>query len=120
MLCYVMLTFKLVELTSKVQEQLVFQKNQAACDKSSVQGLRLCWLLLFKKIRLPSYWQYLITKNKFRATKHRANLRIKPEQDIAVPIQSIRVCAAEEARLGLGETHKHRRKLHELDCERIG
>ena len=57
-----MLTFKLVELTSKVQEQLVFQKNHPSCDKSSMQGLRLCWLLIFKKIRLPSRTQCLITK----------------------------------------------------------
>ena len=47
-----MFTFKLVELTSKVQEQLVFQKNQAACDKSSEQGLSV----YFKKIRVLSYW----------------------------------------------------------------
>ena len=39
-LCYVMLTFKLVELRSKVQEQLVFQKTNihtmASCDAKNV------------------------------------------------------------------------------------
>ena len=44
-----MLTFKLVELTSKVQEQIVFQKNQAASEKSSEKGLTLCWQLVYQK-----------------------------------------------------------------------
>ena len=80
MLCYVMLTFKLVEITSKVQEQLVFQKNQAACDKSSEQGLRLC-------LQLPFCWQYLVTKKKAPATK--AKYKVCRRQ--SKPVHSARV-----------------------------
>jgi len=47
-----MLTFKLVELTSKVQKQPVFQKKRAACDKGSRQGLKIVLAISISKFRL--------------------------------------------------------------------
>ena len=61
--CYVMLTFKLVELTSKVQEQLVFQKNRAACDKSSGQGLKISLAISISKFRFLFCLQNWLAKN---------------------------------------------------------
>ena len=58
-----MLTFKLVELTSKVQERLVFQKNRAACDKSSGQGLKIVLAISISKFKLLFCLQYWVAQN---------------------------------------------------------